>query len=194
MPAGQQDLEAAIEAAIVTLRVSDGDLMGTTERAVVARLMIYLDRELSQLPHTGHLRLDMEYERTVRSVNALVAADPERAIKAFDRSNPPANARRQRKIVPDLIYHQRDTSINHLVIEVKVGRFPAWQEQHDLAKLSLLTGRVNRIGMDSKRRFHPFDPDRWPNSEEVRRPEDLSTYSYGAFLQLDRINKPITWI
>ncbi|MEV6349471.1 hypothetical protein [Actinoplanes sp. NPDC051851] len=179
---GRPELATALDAAIETLRSRDGDLTGTTERAVVARLMIYLDRELTRLPASPHLRLDMEYERSARSV------------KSFERPNPPTGARRRRKIVPDLVYHQRGTSVNHLAIEVKAAPCPRWQEEHDLAKLLLLTGRTQRIGMDARGRFHPFDPAGRPASEEIRRPRELGAYTYGVFLQLHRIDDPIAWI
>jgi hypothetical protein len=148
--------------------------------------MIYLDQQLKILPNPAGFRLDMEYERAGR--------DP----KAFAGRGP--NAGFRRKIVPDLIYHRRlsnDLDANHLAVELKTR--PTSVEDHDLAKLALLTGRVPYL-------LASFSPNllRRPNAEDpaapppdrhvVALPPTIRPYAFGVFLRLYRHDDFIEWI
>ncbi|MEV0427861.1 hypothetical protein [Micromonospora sp. NPDC050495] len=182
----QLQLTAALGAAVARLRHDDHELQQTTERVVVARLMIYLDQELGLLPNPRGFRLDMEYERA--------GTDP----KAFAGRGP--NGPFPRKIVPDLIYHQRlggEEYANHLAIEVKAR--PNRREDHDLAKLALLTGRAPYafalFSPNTLRLPDPSDPPAPPPDRHVVvLPPQMRPYTFGAFLRLYRDHDFIEWV
>jgi hypothetical protein len=182
----QSQLTDALKVAVARLRQEDPELHQTTERVVVARLMIYLDEALGRLPNPRGFCLDMEYERA--------GVDP----KAFAGRGPDGPFRR--KIVPDLIYHQRlaqDEYANHLCIEVKAQ--PSRMEEHDLAKLALLTGRTRYAFALSKpntlRLPGPSDPPEPPADRYiVLRPPGTSPYTFGVLLRLYQDMEFIEWI
>jgi len=182
----QPQLAAALQAAVARLRHEDAELRQTTERVVVARLMIYLEEELGLLPNPRGFRLDMEYERA--------GTDP----KAFAGRGPRGQFRR--KIVPDLIYHQRlarDDYANHLAIEVKVRR--SRREGHDRAKLELLTGRAQYVFAlftpNVLRCPGPSDPPEPPPDQHVVvLPPGIRPYTFGALLRLYKDQEFIEWI
>lgn len=148
--------------------------------------MIYLDEALKRLPNPRGFRLDMEYERA--------GVDP----KAFTGRGPGGPFRR--KIVPDLIYHQRlaqDEYANHLCIEVKAR--PSRREDHDLAKLALLTARASYAFAlstpNTLRLPNPSDPAEPPVSKcIVVRPPGITPYTFGVFLRLYLDLEFIEWI
>jgi hypothetical protein len=182
----QLQLTDALRAAVARLRKEDPELDQTTERVVVARLMIYLDEALKRCPNPRGFRLDMEYERA--------GEDP----KAFAGRGPDGPFRR--KIVPDLIYHQRlapDQYANHLAVEVKARRSRG--EGHDLAKLALLTGRVSYVFAlftpNTLRLPGPSDPLEPPADRHVVvRPQRIAPYTFGAFLRLYRELDFLEWV
>ncbi|GAA4256461.1 hypothetical protein [Dactylosporangium darangshiense] len=183
----RSQLDAALKSAVGRLRREDQDLEQTTERVVAARLMIYLDSELGRLPNPAGFRLDMEYERA--------GHDP----KAFAGRGPGGHFRR--KIVPDLIYHRRldDDGLyaNHLAIEVKTR--PTSREGHDLAKLALLTGRVQYAFVSFRpnllRRPNPEDPVMPPPDRHVVvLPPTIRPYTFGAFLRLHLDDAFVEWV
>ncbi|MDG6106960.1 hypothetical protein Daura_28095 [Dactylosporangium aurantiacum] len=125
-----EELQAAVEATLDDLYRLDEAILQTTERVVVGRMMIYLDRHLDRWlarePDDGGLHLDQEYERFAGVTKVLRGESSDRA----------------RKISPDVVLHRRrtnDDGANVLAIEVKV-RQDAPDRLHDLAKLSVLTG------------------------------------------------------
>jgi hypothetical protein len=182
----QLQLTAALRDAVARLRQEDHELHQTTERVIVARLMIYLDQELGLLPNPKGFRLDMEYERA--------GTDP----KAFAGRGPKGPFRR--KIVPDLVYHQRlrrGKYANHLAIEVKTR--PTRREDHDLAKLALLTGRARYafalFTPNTLRLPDPSDPPAPPPDRHVVvLPPQIRPYTFGAFLRLHQDDEFIEWI
>ena len=183
----RSQLTTALEAAVARLRRNDGELCDTTERVVVARLMIYLEEELRLLPNPQGFRLDMEYERA------------ETNPKAFYGLGPNGHPFR-RKIVPDLVYHRRGVlggSANHLAIEVKAQR--GRREDHDVAKLALLTGRAAyAYALFTPRvlrlpgRCDPPDPP--PDRHVVVLPHGFQPYTFGALLRLYQDEEFIEWI
>jgi hypothetical protein len=153
---------------VADLYARDREILGTTERVVVARLMIYLNEHLRYLATNG-LVLDQEYERVDQVTKALVGTQP------------PA-----RKIVPDLILHRRrDTGSlgNLLAIEVKT-KVGSNGRLHDFAKLSVLTGHIKFADAYEKCLRRPGDP--LPNGQKHRGrvglPRGMSPYSHGAWL------------
>jgi hypothetical protein len=182
----QLQLNEALQAAVARLRQEDPELRQTTERVVAARLMIYLDEEFRHRPNPRGFRLDMEYERA--------GMDP----KAFAGRGP--NGPFRRKIVPDLIYHQRlaqDKYANHLAIEVKAR--PSGTEDHDLGKLALLTGRVCYafafFAPNILRLPDPSDPpEPPPDRHVVVRPPWITPYTFGVFLRLYQDLGFIEWV
>jgi hypothetical protein len=178
------ELTEALEGAVGHLRDRDRELRDTTERVVVARLMIYLDQELDELPNPKKFRLDMEYERA--------GTNP----KAFAGSGPGRKSRR--KIVPDLIYHQRLAQgdfANHLAIEVKAR--PGRWEDHDLAKLALLTGRARYAFVERRtlRLPGPSDsPTPPPDRDVVCLRRGFQPYTFGALLRLYEDKGFIHWV
>lgn len=119
-------LQQEVQESVRELYRRDEKVLGTTERVVVGRLIIYLYERLRKLERDGWV-LDQEYQRI------------EEKIKRTDPGDP-----RSPKIVPDLALHRRmDSTGNLLVIEVKTSREskdPSNSERlHDFAKLSLLT-------------------------------------------------------
>jgi len=182
----QQELTSALEAAAQDLRQRDAALRGTTERVVVARFMIYLEHHLSRLDNPVGFCLDMEYERA--------GSDPKR----FAGHGPEGPFRR--KIVPDLIYHRRQESVqyaNHLAIEIKTRRTN--MEGHDLAKLSVLTGREPYAFvsftpniMTCRGPNDPMDPP--PDRYVALLPPGITPYTYGALLRLYKQDDSIHWM
>lgn len=160
----------AVCAAIDDLYARDSKLLGTTERAVVGRLMVYLDQHLADLSRSG-LVLDQDYERAGQVTKRLVGTGLP-----------------NRKIVPDLIFHRRHDlgpAANLLAVEVKTrnrqdGRL------HDFAKLSVLTGHVRQaIAYDKCLRL-PGDPapPRQRERGTVSLPQRMHPYRYGLWLLL----------
>jgi hypothetical protein len=147
--------------------------------------MIHLESHLDHLANPCGFHLDMEYERFGRATKSL---------QRSGGSGPP-----WRKIVPDLIYHQRGNSrrySNHLALEIKVR--PARRlEEHDLAKLSLLTGReryafVSGKLLSCRASTDPADPP--PGCDVVTLPEGFEPYTYGALLRLYEVERYLCWI
>ncbi|GAB4102989.1 hypothetical protein GCM10028790_20080 [Micromonospora taraxaci] len=66
-------LRGAICASVHDLYTHDLDLLGTTKRVVVGRLMIYLNRHLTGLSLNG-LVLDQDYERAGQATKRLIGA------------------------------------------------------------------------------------------------------------------------
>jgi hypothetical protein len=176
----------ALGRAVTRLRQEDHELRDTTERVVVARLMIYLDEALRRLPNPNGFRLDMEYERAGKDPKRFAGRGPKGPF--------------YRKIVPDLVYHQRqvaDDHANHLAIEVKARR--TGTEYHDLAKLSLLTGRAPYAfalsNPNTLRLPGPSDPPQHPPDQQVvLLPPGFAPYTFGTFLRLYRNRDFIEWI
>jgi hypothetical protein len=137
--------------------------------------MIYLEGYLKKLENPHCFHLDMEYER-VRSRTKALARSGDGGLS-------------WRKIVPDLIYHKRGSSrepYNHLVLEVKI-RQTRRLEEHDLAKLSVLTGKDRYVFVSENllSRRGPADPADPPaNRDIVTLPEELEPYAHGALLRL----------
>lgn len=182
----RDQLAQALEAAANDLRSRDRDLIDTTERVVVARFLIYLEYYFNCLDNPVGFRLDMEYERA--------RTDP----KKFNGLGPLGPFKR--KIVPDLIYHRRGDSgpgSNHLAIEIKTRRTS--MEGHDLAKLSVLTGREPYAFVSLSPRIlirrAPTDPIHAPSDRyTVHLPSDFAPYRYGALLRLYKSYDFIQWI
>jgi hypothetical protein len=182
----QLQITEALRAAVTRLRQEDLELCQTTERVVVARLMIYLDEELKSRPNPRGFRLDMEYERAGRDPKAFAGRGPDGPFR--------------RKIVPDLVYHQRlanDDYANHLAIEVKAR--PSRREDHDLAKLALLTGHVCYafafFAPNTLRLPGPSEPpEPPPDRHVVVRPPAITPYTYGVFMRLYQDLDFIEWV
>jgi hypothetical protein len=183
----QQELANALEAAAQDLWRRDGALDQTTERVVVARFMIYLERHLVRLDNPAGFCLDMEYERA--------GADP----KTFAGRGPDGRPFR-RKIVPDLVYHRRldyGRHANHLAVEIKTRRTKL--EGHDLAKLSVLTGREPYAFASFTPKIlirrEPNDPIDPPcDRHVVCLPTGFAPYKYGALLRLYKRDDFIQWV
>ena len=73
----QRQITEALQAAVARFRQKDRELHETTERVVVARLMIYLDQELRHRPNPKRFYLDMEYERTGRDPKTFAGRGPD---------------------------------------------------------------------------------------------------------------------
>jgi hypothetical protein len=128
------ELKRGVERALDDLYRRDPDVLGTTERVLVGRLIVYLTEHLrpwlSQEFGDGKLVLDQEYERSGSVTKRLTQA---------------RDGALRRKITPDLILHRRhDNSArgNLLAIEVK-ARDSHDGYLHDRAKLAVLTGVAN---------------------------------------------------
>ncbi|RQX05722.1 hypothetical protein DLJ59_06900 [Micromonospora inaquosa] len=155
------------------------DLLGTTERAVVGRLMVYLDRHLAALSSSG-LVIDQDYERAGQATKRLTA-----------RGMP------DKKIVPDLIFHRRrdlGPTGNVLAIEVKTDR-RADGRLHDFAKLSVLTGHVTTaIAYGKYLRLHgDRAPEGQARTADVSLPLGMSPYKYGIWLLLEPRGTECWW-
>jgi hypothetical protein len=150
----------------------DQEILGTTERVVVGRLMIYLYLRLSDLEENGWV-LDQEYQRI------------EGEIKRPDGPLSP-------KIVPDLALHRRmDREGNLLVIEVKTTRMSSNPSNpgrlHDLAKLSLLTGSVPSVKAYGPRRILRLSDCESPGGQgppEAIHLRSMVPYKYGLWLRI----------
>jgi hypothetical protein len=169
----------AVRAAADDLYARDLDLLGTTERAVVGRLMVYLDKHLAGLSQSG-LVLDQDYERAGQVTKRLVGTGlPDR------------------KVVPDLVFHRRHDqgpAGNVLAMEVKTdsrldGRL------HDFAKLSILTGHVTEVIAYDKCLRMPGDPAPLGQSEKgtVSLPDGMHPYRYGLWLLLKPNGAQCCW-
>ncbi|WP_374456995.1 hypothetical protein [Nocardioides sp.] len=110
----------------------DVPLLATTERVVVARLLVYLDRAVRQHEQLHDYDVDFEYERAGVNVKGFAGR------RAQDADGIQASFRR--KIVPDLLIHKRtvnDATSNLLAIEVKTD--PDAGLGPDQTKLTLMT-------------------------------------------------------
>jgi hypothetical protein len=169
----------AVRAALDDLYDRDIDLLGTTERAVVGRLMVYLDKHLAGLSRGG-LVIDQDYEHAGQATKRLAATGlPDK------------------KVVPDLVFHRRGDpgpTGNVLAIEVKTNS-RADGRLHDFAKLSVLTGHVTgAIVYDKCLRLHsgPALPQQ-ARKGEVRLLPDMSPYRYGIWLLLETSGAECWW-
>ncbi|GAA0393474.1 hypothetical protein [Micromonospora gifhornensis] len=169
----------AVQAAMDDLYTHDLNLLGTTERAIVGRLMVYLDRHLAHLSRDG-LVLDQDYERAGQVTKTLVGT-----------------GMRARKVVPDLVFHRRrdpGPAGNLLAIEVKTdsrsnGRL------HDFAKLSVLTGHVTQaIAYDRCLRLYGDPaPPRQSEKGMVGLPDGMHPYRDGLWLLLEPTGVRCWW-
>ncbi|GAA3273533.1 hypothetical protein Dvina_37415 [Dactylosporangium vinaceum] len=158
----------AVLTSVEELYDRDAVILGTTERVVVGRLMIYLNARLTQLISRGYV-LDQEYERF-----GLVK-------KAFTGGA----ALEDRKFVPDIILHRRldnADSANLLAVEVKTDRQRG--RLHDFAKLSLLTGHAHyALAFNKSLRLEgAATPAGQRQVGEVYRPDCMSPYRFGLWL------------
>lgn len=122
------DLDQMLRQAHVLFHQRDGALMNTTERVVSGRLLVYLDALVCADPRLAGYSIDLEYERAGI------------AMKSLNGTRAGTGDRFARKIVPDLILHQRDVNdgqSNLLAIEIKTK--PRADFAHDRAKLAVLT-------------------------------------------------------
>lgn len=166
-------LKQAVRDSVNELNRRDREILGTTERVVVGRLMIYLYQRLQDLECDGWV-LDQEYQRI------------EGEIKRPDGPATP-------KIVPDLVLHSRmDRTGNLLMIEVKANKESAHpgngERLHDFAKLALLTKQVDHVdayGADGDRLYlrRPGDdpPDRLDHRGELHL-RSMAPYKHGLWL------------
>jgi hypothetical protein len=184
------DLEVRVCEALCRLYAERPSIVGTTERAVVGRLAVYLDHAFSDQngePEEDPLIWDVEYMRAGVDPKTFVP-QPDPEVRG---PIPPLTARR---LAPDLIWHRRGDrfrSGNMAVLEVKLAASP--QEQlTDFAKLRLLTGRVQTIVRFERdlrtddQEPRPGDQARWG---EIRLPNNIHPYRLGLSLNLhpDRI-------
>lgn len=128
----------------------------------------------------------MEYERAETNPKAFYGLGPSGPFR--------------RKIVPDLVYHRRGAlggSANHLAIEVKAQRDS--REDHDVARLALLTGRAEYAFALFTPRVQrlpgPSDPPSPPPDRHVVvLPRGFQPYTFGALLRLYQDEEFIEWI
>ena len=163
-------------------RKNDLGLLETTERAVAARLLIYLDALVARRPVLVDYTVDFEYERTgaaIKGFAGLRAADDSGHQKKF-----------RRKIVPDLLIHRRminDARSNLLAIEVKTN--PRVSVAGDRAKLNLLTNRhawaeVRPLGRHGGNRLILGGGDRPRDVDTAALPRGINPYAYGVLIRL----------
>lgn len=165
-------LKQVVRESVDELVRRDREILGTTERVVVGRLMIYLYQRLQCLEEDSWV-LDQEYQRIKGE------------IKRPDGPRSP-------KIVPDLALHRRiDCEGNLLVIEVKTTRASGNPRNpgrlHDFAKLSLLTGSVPSVKAYGPRRLLRLPecdpPGRGGAPEEIHL-RSMAPYKYGLWLRI----------
>lgn len=146
MPGLPQDFDRRLRLALTGVGDEPARLTGTTERALVGRLAIHLDREFDDLrkkePFPTFPRVwDVEYMRAGNQA------------KAFDVAVPWAGT--PRALAPDLIWHRRignaptfparvGANANLVAIEVKLRAAPS-ALLTDKAKLRLLVGLETRV-------------------------------------------------
>lgn len=149
MPGLPRDFRARVRRALEDLFNEPSSITGTTERAVVGRLALHLERRFDGLPetHRAHPRVwDVEYMRASAMQKAFIPAGPAAA-------GAPAPTRRL--LAPDLIWHRRllgfpnvpaaaAADSNLAAIEVKLRASPS-ELLTDKAKLRLLVGAEPHI-------------------------------------------------
>jgi len=172
-------IHRAVCVSVHDLYDSDSEILGTTERVVVGRLILYLNGHLAGLIENG-IVLDQDYERAGRITKRLAGTGlPDR------------------KMVPDLILHRRrdqGPSGNLLAIEVKTVK-NNYGRLHDFAKLSVLTGHAdNALAYGNCLRL-PGDPE--PTRQTLRGhvslPCDMHPYKYGLWLLVAPTGPQFWW-
>ena len=162
------EIRRAVCASVRDVYRKDPEIVGTTERVVVGRLMIYLNGHLNDAIKR-EFSLDQDYER----------AGP--VTKRLDGRG----ALLGRKIVPDMILHRRlDTGPegNLLAIEVKTSS-SKYAKLHDFAKLSILTGHAKHaLAFDKCLRLNGDEPPNQKLQGHVFLPANMHPYKYGLWL------------
>lgn len=171
-------LSDAVHDSVGELMERDREILGSTERVVVGRLMIYLHKRVQDLERMGWM-LDQEYQRFEYRVKTLVGP-------------------RKRKFTPDLILHRRrDRRGNLLVIEVKTAKRKS-RRPHDFAKLSVLTGHANYAEARQDGLRLPKDPvpAEQAHGENFRLPERFVPYKHGLwlFISPDEASTEFWWL
>jgi hypothetical protein len=162
------DLQRAVCDAVNDVRQKDPEILGTTERVLVGRLMIYLNSRLKPVID-DELRLDQEYERAGQVTKRLAGH----------------GGIADRKIVPDMILHRRfdqGPDGNLLAIEVKTlaGQHA---RLHDSAKLAVLTGHAqSALAYEKSLRLVGDPAPRQALRGNVYLPPGMHPYKYGLWL------------
>ena len=110
--------------------------LSVSERAMAARIGIYLEMHRSIIGSFDDLSIDLEYNRNFNA--------PKSIYSLFNRQ--------RRNVIPDLLIHKRNSNDdNLLVIEFKKGTPPYSERQNDEEKLRYFTDSHNeyrfRFGM-----------------------------------------------
>jgi len=173
-PTGGQptlDVKELFQAAVAQVYKDDHALLGTTERVLVGRLLIYMDRLLEETPGDG-LHVDLDFERAGRDIKSLHQYGTPGALR--------------RKIVPDIVVHRRahnGPSDNLLAVEAKISEGTAgWL--HDRAKLAVLTGNAECALAHRRYLRLPGDrpsPQDDPAPARVALPQDMHPYRLGVW-------------
>lgn len=188
MPGLPSDFRDRLRAALCLLFAERPRITGTTERAVVGRFAIYLERvfgDLAEPESPNPLVWDVEYMRARDIAKAFEPVHPQTDAPAVTR----------RLLAPDLLWHRRlleenaPTSVaadaNLAVIEVKL-RASTSALLSDKAKLRLLCGLetvIRRYKADLR-----CPDDEPPGSQEylgdLTLPPSIKPYALGASLNI----------
>ena len=180
-PTREELSECFDRAADLLLRGEEGLLRTANppERSIAARFFLYLEPELAKVtPKSLRYTFDLDYERAEH--------DPKR-LAAMGAEEKRATAELGKKIIPDMLLHRRFSSApdaNYLAVEVKVKKPSRRREEHDLAKLRLLTGVVPWVEKNGNLLRTPDDPGATPPEGALERPARIKPYRFGVMLRL----------